>query len=396
MAVAAVVVTATIYPAAAGAGGRSPRTGAVPPVAVSLRGSIVLFAGHRMTVVTHSGQDHAPVLAPNGRGVAFWRGRYVPLHVTRRRILVARRDADGVWHVAQFSTRPASAEGLQQTLAWAPGGNALAWYDGATVQYRRIGKPQRTILRLGSGMPTYQTLALAFSRDGGAIAATLPPVGTGLPRNLRVAVRPLSASGQRTITITFRPGVLIGPNHRGSIPVGDDFAYTTSQLAPPGHTLEIETIAAPGAGRQLTGVFLAPDSGGRAWLIQGNGHGLHGIPPFGYGMNGATHFGVAPDDRYIATDPTGGFYAAGEIGPRHVSAPVPAGCVLAQWTWLADSVHLAYVTDCVVPGSSPLRLRLTLSTVSIFGGAPVVLYRTVAGDPNAIDLAPSYRCVACG
>jgi hypothetical protein len=68
----------------------------------------------------------------------------------------------------------------------------------------------------------------------------------------------------------------------------------------------------------------------------------------------------------------------------------------APGTWLADSVHLAYVTECTVPGSSPIRLRLALATVSIFGGPPVVLYRTVASNPNAIDLAPGYRCVACG
>ena len=61
---------------------------------------------------------------------------------------------------------------------------------------------------------------------------------------------------QRTITITFRSGVLIGRNGRGSAPVTNDLAYTGSQLAPPGHTLKFTTIAAPGIGWQMTGNFL--------------------------------------------------------------------------------------------------------------------------------------------
>jgi hypothetical protein len=397
MVVVTAVIGAAIYPAGVRAGGSSPGT-APAPVVVSLRGSIVSFAadGSSKTVLTQSGRNHAPVVAPNGKAVAFWRGRFVPLGVTRRQIMVARPDGRGRWRVVPFSRRVATAGRLEQTLFWVPSANALAWFDGATVQYRRTGGPQRTVLYLGSGTPNYQNLDLAFSGDGGTIATPLPPAGTGLPRTLRAVVRRLSAPGQRTVIITFRSGVLTGPNGRGSVPVGDDLGYATSQLAPRYHTLQVATIGAPGIGRQLTGIFLAPDTGGQARLVQGNGHGLHGIPPFGFGMNGATHFEDAPNGRYTATDPTGGFYVAGEIGPLHISAPTPFGCVLSQWTWLADSDHLAYVTECTVPGSSPIRLRLTLATVSIVGGAPVVLYRTVASNPDAIDLAPGYRCVACG
>jgi hypothetical protein len=318
------------------------------------------------------------------------------LQATARRLMVARPNGHGGWRVVPFSQRPASVAPARQALVWAPGGRALAWFDGPTVQYHRFGRPQRTLLQVGSWNPVYGNAGLAVSRDGTTVAASLPPAGTGLPRTLSIAVRRLSAPAQRTITLYFRPGVLIGANGRGSVPIGEDLSYTTSQLAPRGHTLQFSTIGAPGIGRQMTGVFLAPDTGGRARLVQGNGHGLHGIPPFGYGMNGATHFEDAPNGRYTATDPTGGFYVAGEIGPLHVSVPTARGCVLAQWTWLADSTHIAYVTECVVPGSSPLRLRLTLGDVSIFGGAPVVLYRTETADPNAIDLAPGYRCVACG
>ena len=367
-------------------------------VAVSLRGSIVLFVadGSGRTALTHSGKDHAPVVAPNGRSVAFWRGAFVPSRATQRQIMVATSGGRGRWHVTPFSLHEASAAGWQQTLVWGPGSRAVAWLDGATVKYRRLGQPQRVGLRLGARIPAGQNLALAFTRDGGTLASTLPTAGTGLPHTLRVAVRRLDTARQKTITITFRSGLLIGRNGRGSVPVTDDLSYTDSPHAPPGHTLEFATVGAPGIGRQMTGIFLVPDTGGRARLVQGTGQGLHAIPPFGYGMNGATHFQTAPNGRYIATDPTEGFYVAGETGPFHVSAPTPNGCVLSQWTWLADSVHLAYVTECTVPGSSPILFRLTLTTVSVHGGVPVVLYRTVASNPNAIDLAPVYRCVACG
>jgi hypothetical protein len=73
------------------------------------------------------------------------------------------------------------------------------------------------------------------------------------------------------------------------------------------------------------------------------------FPPFGCGMNGTTHFEDAPDGRYTATDPAGGFHVAGEIGPLHLSTPTPSGCVLSQWTWLADSIYLGYDTECIVP-----------------------------------------------
>lgn len=399
IAMVAALMGAVLYPTGVRAGGPSPREETVSaPVAVSLRGSIVLFTarGTGSIVLTHSGQDYGPVVAPNGQAIAFWRGRYAPLTVSRRQIMVARSNGHGGWQVVPFSRRTASARGLEATLGWSPDGSALAWFDGTTVQYRRVGGPQRTVLQVDAGATPHQNLALTFSGDGGTIAATLPPVGAGIPQTLRVAVRRLNAPQQRIVTITFRIGVLIGPNGRGSAPVGDDLGYTTSQLAPPKHTLQVATIAAPGIGRQLTGVFLVPDTGGAARVVQGNGHGLHGIPPFGYGMNGATQFEDAPNRRYVATDPSGGFYVAGEIGPFHIATPIPLGCVIAQWTWLADSAHLAYVTECTVPGSGPIRLRLSLKTVSIFGGAPVTLYQTVASNPDAIDLAPAYRCVACG
>lgn len=113
-----------LYPTGVRAGGSRPGTDTgSAPVAVALHGNIELFAVHGIgrTVVTHSGEDHAPVVSPNGAAVAFWRGQFTPLSVTRREIMVAKRDLRGVWRVALFSQRPASGARLQGTLTWAPG-----------------------------------------------------------------------------------------------------------------------------------------------------------------------------------------------------------------------------------------------------------------------------------
>lgn len=391
--IAAVLGVLALLSPDAQAGGLAPGS-STSAAAVSIRGSIVLYSAHggNPALVTQSGRDYYPVVAPDGRAIAFWRGSPFgsghPIYAT---VMLARSNGRRGWSVSPVSQRSPPAP-TQHTLVWSPDSHALAWLSGRTVQYRRLGGPQRTLVRLSPG----QTFAggLAFSGDSGTVAAPTP-TKPGVPRTLRVAIRHLNAPRQHLITISFRPGVLTANHLHGSWPVGDTLAYTTSQLAPPGHTLQIETRVA-GAGQQMTGLFLVADTGGQAHLVLGNGHGVHGIPPFGIGLGGATHFRDAPNGHYLATDPTGGFYVAGQIGPFHVSAPTPAGCAISQWTWLADSIHLAYVTECAIPGSSPIRFRLTLTTVSMYGGAPVELYRTVASNPEAVDLALSYRCVACG
>ena len=109
--------------------------------------------------------------------------------------------------------------------------------------------------------------------------------------------------------------------------------------------------------------------------------------------DGATRFQLSPDRRYVATDPNNHFWIIGAVAhPYTIPVPEAVSCVVSQWTWLPNSSGIAYVTACTIPGNQPLY-RLTLSTVSVTGGAPHVLRWL---DQQAIDLAPSYRCVACG
>lgn len=129
-------------------------------------------------------------------------------------------------------------------------------------------------------------------------------------------------------------------------------------------------------------------------MILGTGNGVHGQPPFGPGLGEATQFQMSPNGKYMATDPKNNLWISGDV-VRPISIPIPRArsCVLSQWTWLSDSSGLAYVTACTV---SPRGFMLTLASVSRSGGAPHVLYTATAANQSAIDLAPSYRCIACG
>jgi hypothetical protein len=197
---------------------------------------------------------------------------------------------------------------------------------------------------------------------------------------------------QRTITIRLRPGILgTGVNPAlGSYPVGDGLAFADN------HHLLVGTVA-KGEGYQLTGVFIVPDTGGIARMVLGNGNGVHGYPPFAPPLAGATQFRLSPERKYTATDPNNHFWISGEVAaPRTIPVPRGRSCVLSQWTWLPDSSGLAYVTACTISGVSPLHYRLTLATVSRAGGPPRMLYALRSKNQSAIDLAPTYRCVACG
>jgi hypothetical protein len=131
-------------------------------------------------------------------------------------------------------------------------------------------------------------------------------------------------------------------------------------------------------------------------MILGNGHGVRVYPPFAPPLDGATQFQLSPNRKFIATDPNNHFWISGGVRrPRIVAAPRGRSCVLSQWTWLPDSSGLAYVTACTLPGS-PIHYRLTLAAVSRSGGGRHILYAMNSKSQDAIDLAPAYRCTACG
>lgn len=376
-------------------------------IAAAVNGRIVLFqaGGAGRTVLTHGGRDGSPVMSPDGQLVAFLRtppaGQPSSSAARGHQVMLAGSNGHGGYRVTVFSQRTAILSPARQAIAWEPGGHApgLAWFDGDTVQYRRASGNQQTVLQVGPHSPIAPYDSITFNSDDSAIAAPAAPLhaGPNPPRTLRIAVSRFGAGGQRIVTARFRPRILSnGTPYRGSVPVGDGLAYTDSRFPSPGHTIEFATVA-KGAGYQITGLFIVSDRGGIARLVLGNGHGLHGIPPFGSALTGATHSQYSPNGAYSATDPNNNLSIGGEV-VRPLSIPVPhaGSCVLAQWTWLPDSSGLAYVTVCTVPGSSPIGYRLTLGAVSLSNGKRTVLDTIDSRNPQAIDLAPAYRCVACG
>jgi len=114
-------------------------------------------------------------------------------------------------------------------------------------------------------------------------------------------------------------------------------------------------------------------------------------------VNGATGFLFSPNLRRLATDPDNRFWVAGASGQHghFTNTYIPRGCVLAQYTWLPDSSGLAYVTECTVPSSGSILLRLNLYTVKL-GASPRPSLGVIDREPDALDLAPARRCVACG
>lgn len=379
-----------------------------PRIAAAINGAIVLFRsdGGQRTTLTRGGFDSSPVVSSDGRMIAFLRTPVVPPPQPgmpgppMRQVVLASPNGQHRYDITVFSQRAAISSPQRQVIAWEPGGHApgLAWYDGNTVQYRRANGNQRTVLQVGPASPTAGAGSITFASDDTAIAAPVAPphAGSTPARTLHIAVSHFYG-GQRTITVHFRSGFLStgGPN-RGSVPVGDGLTYTDSRFPSRLHTLEFPTVAT-GAGYRITGLFLVPDRGGTARMTLGNGHAVHGIPPFDPALEGATHFQYAPNRKYLATDPNNSLWISGEVARRfRIPIPHAGSCVLAQWTWLSDSSGLAYVTACTVAGSSPLRYRLTLGAVSLKGGKPAMLDTLESRNPQAIDLTPAYRCVGCG
>jgi hypothetical protein len=371
-------------------------------IAAAVNGNLILFRadGSGRRVLTTSGRDGSPVTSPDGQTVAFlrWQAGWHPgaFRAARHTVMLARPAGTG-YAISRFSARsPLTAPG-RAVLAWEPGSHApgLAWFEAGKVAWQRENGPVHWALSAGPPPSEDRTSRIAWSPNGAQIATATSlgqPAGS-LPTTLRVAIGSPTGQRQRIVVARFRQGVLSAPTNptRGSFPVGDGLTFTAD-----GQHLLFATVA-KGEGYQLTGIFRVPAAGGVARRILGMAKGVRGFAPFGPQLEGATQFQLSPNGSYLATDPNNRFWIGGQ-GAHASTVAVPRGrsCVVSQWTWLPDSSGLAYVTACTVAGSSPIRYRLTLGTVPRAGGSAHILYTLDTANQAAIDLAPIYRCTACG
>ena len=355
-----------------------------------------------------------PHLSPTGRQIAY--------------LTTTSTDSHDVWIVPTEGATggPRRLTMTSRTVdraapSWSPGGRFLAYhegnpagkgspasYAGASVVVRRIdGSRFATVLRLKfavKGSPNAFSFgqdgpAIAWSPDGRKIATIIGFVpGPSYPVGLNVGIATIRTGHTRTVTIRFPKGILTrAPSSPkqfppfGSFPSGDGLAWTADS-----RHLVISTIGR-GAGGSLTGLWRVAQTGGIAQLFVGTQSDIKEHMPASPVVNGATGFLFSPNLRRLATDPDNRFWVAGASGQHghFTNTYIPRGCVLAQYTWLPDSSGLAYVTECTVPSSGSILLRLNLYTVKL-GASPRPSLGVIDREPDALDLAPARRCVACG
>jgi hypothetical protein len=364
------------------------------PVVAAIRGDIYVFSANKSPRrLTNKGTDSNPVVAPGGALAAFIRTPRSEAKIRvsgpqRRLVMLAELPSSpvGPMTVTQMAEETSPPSQLGITFGRCQCAPEAFFFNHGSIGWRRMtgnqsrgGRP----LGLPGNTSRYSQIAVSPLDFVVATAFNAPISASGYPRTLKILVN------SRVIVATLRPGVLGSqlPVKGGSYPVGDGLTFTRD-----GHHLLFAT-ARTGEGYEITGIFSVSDKGGQAYMVLGTGNGVHGHPPFGPGLGGATQFQMSPNGRYLATDPNNNFWVSGSATrPTTVAVPRGKSCVLAQWSWLSDSSGFAYVTAC----SSATRIRLTLAMVKRTGGAPRVLYITTSTNQDAIDLAPAYRCIACG
>jgi hypothetical protein len=379
-------------------------------VVAAVNGNIVQYAadGSSRRQITSTGRDTAPVVAPGGGLAAFIRLSQ-PVHGLNSRhgldltaatphnvmllTLSPNREIFDVLTRVATATAPAS----RFTIAFGRCGCApeLYFWNGNTLEWRRLTGNQTPALKNNGPVNPGMNVPIAVGPVDRVIAVPIPPAST-MPKSL-----PAQIAGRGRITITFPPGSLGASNDfpPGSYPTGAGMT-----VAPDGHHLVFATLFR-GEGYFISGVWEAPVTGGPATRILGTASEARGRLPFAAALTGATQFQYSPNHRFLATDPHSALWVrsatsgAAHIISLHVarsSLHVARSCVLAQWTWLADSSGFAYVTACTTPSGG----SMTLATVARDGGSRHTLQTVHTVRPYgygaAIDLAPATRCVACG
>ncbi len=381
---------------------RGPAT--TPLVAVALRGDIYVIpaGGGAPRRLTTYGLNSSPVLSSDGRHVAY-------LSPSQRYLVNGTGTTHGVWIVPTDGPPDGSAaRKITQSnpaidrgdLAWSPNGRLLAYYDGASITtstadgtHRSVVLHMRTPFHSATGAST-----IAWSPNSRRVAILASAPGSHTP-SIMVAD---TAGKETTVTITFpsrSPGAAV---------IGPELAWSVD-----GRSLTFDTVTIGEAGGQITGIWRVPASGGVAHLLIGQsvysrplakesgGVGVTVIPS----LEGATTFAVAPDGRYIVTNPAHvpagnqpvayRLWLLDENGTHGRALAGAPSCALTQFAWLPLTAALAYVTEC--PSTTTGTMVARLNSVTVHGAPPRELYALAytagkRGTPfNSIDLAPEAR-----
>lgn len=78
---------------------------------------------------------------------------------------------------------------------------------------------------------------------------------------------------------------------------------------------------------------------------------------------------------------------------RFLTPAAPPGCIVSQSTFTSDSQAVAFVTICRLSGGV---FRSSLSVIPVTGGPARMVASVNDLVPDAIRIAPVYRCLGCG
>jgi dipeptidyl aminopeptidase/acylaminoacyl peptidase len=353
-----------------------------------------------------SGAASNPHLSPTERQLAYLTTTGINSHDVW---IVA---ANGIPRGPQRVNVPSKALD-RESPSWSPGGRYLAYhegepagkgspasYAGLTVVIRRVRGDQSTVVSRVKFSPKGSPNAfgfgegptIAWSPDGRKLASIVGILqgrtAPNWPVALEVGIGDVRTGRTQTIGIRFPRGMLGRTGARGSYPTGNNLAWTADSKH-----LVISTFGR-GAGGSLTGLWHVGQNGGMAHLFVGTRADVQDHVPAGEPLARATGFLMAPNRRLLVTDPGNRFWVADAKGGhgRFTNTSTQKGCVLAQFSWLPDSSGLAYVTECTVAGSG--LFRLSLYSVKL-RALPHLLLQLISREPDALDLGPPQRCVAC-
>jgi hypothetical protein len=272
-----------------------------------------------------------------------------------------------------------------QDMAWSPNGKELAYLYGGAVYIRRAdgSHPRQVISSYPGGI-----IRVAWLPDGSGVVGLGGFWGTEGKRTVIVNVARLTGSTAGEVA-TF-PTWISNPEAR---PAGSFPWWNGAVPAPDERHIFLTTT---GGGVRVSGVWEVPlpGTGGVPHLVLGTRARVQGHPAPAAHLDGATHIFGSPDGQYLVTDPRTGFWVENtRTGQgRLLRVTSQPGCVVSQSRWMPGTGGIAYVQTCRLEDGAAFRATLVALSLD---GTTHRLASVVDRQPDALALAPVYRCVGC-